>query len=222
MNILWSPEAIEDLKLASSLHRARQSICRARGRAPHHAYHQAITSSQSADGAPRSSPTGAPVPQSRWHFYHGRTGVNRIEEALQIAALRGRLMLSVKRDASNAVVVEVEFMKDGAAGDTIASRLKAVEVGKDQDGEPITSCVIEPADVAPIATASEARLTPNQKTMFRILHAAGPRGLSLEDWYEQARSEGIGTNRRATLGDLRAALHAKGLVIETMNGWTVK
>jgi len=130
--------------------------------------------------------------------------------------------LSVKRDASDAVIVEVEFMKDGAAGDVIASRLKVVEVGKDQDGEPITSCVIEPADVAPIVAASEARLTPNQKTMFRILHAAGPRGLSLEDWYEQARSEGIGTNRRATLGDLRAALHAKGLVIETMNGWTVK
>jgi hypothetical protein len=46
-----------------------------------------------------------------------------------------------------------------------------VEVGKDQDGELITSCVIEPADVAPLAAASEARLTPNQQTMFSSLHA---------------------------------------------------
>jgi AAA domain len=111
--------------------------------------------------------------------------------------------LSVKRDASDRVIVEVE-------------------VGKDQDGEPITSCVIEAVDVAPILAVSQERLTPNQRTMFRILHAAGPSGLILEDWYEQARREGIGTNRRATLGDLRAALHAKGLITQTMNGWAVK
>jgi len=78
-----------------------------------------------------------------------------------------------------------------------------------------------PAEL-PHGTEVEPRLTPNQKTMYRILHVAGPRGLSLEDWYGQARAEGIGTNRRATLGDLRAALHNKGLVIETMNGWAVK
>jgi hypothetical protein len=130
--------------------------------------------------------------------------------------------LSVKRDASDAVIVEVECMKDGAAGDIIGSRLKQVEVGKDQDGEPITSCVIEPADVAPIAAASEARLTPNQQTMFSILYAAGTRGLSLEDWNEQARAVGIGTKRPATLLDIRMSLKAKGLVIETMNGWAVK
>jgi|GEM_PF-546766 hypothetical protein len=130
--------------------------------------------------------------------------------------------LSVKRDASDAIIVEVEFMKDGAAGDIIGSRLKQVDVGRDQDGEPITSCVIEPVDVAPIAAGSEARLTPNQQTMFSILHAAGNRGLSLEDWNEQARTVGIGTKRPATLLDIRMALKAKGLVSETMNGWAVK
>jgi hypothetical protein len=130
--------------------------------------------------------------------------------------------LSVKRDASDAIIVEVECMKDGASGDIIASRLKVVEVGKDQDGEAITSCVIEPADVAQIATTSEARLTPNQRTMFSILYAAGNRGLSLEEWNEQARGVGIGTKRPATLLDIRMALKAKGLIQETMNGWAVK
>ena len=35
----------------------------------------------------------------------------------------------------------VEYMKDGAEGDTIVSRLENVEVGIDEDGDPITSCV---------------------------------------------------------------------------------
>ena len=130
--------------------------------------------------------------------------------------------LSVKRDASDAVIVEVEFMKDGATGDIIGSRLKQVEVGNDQDGEPITSCVIEPADVAPLAVGADARLTPNQQTMFSILHEAGPRGLNLEEWNEQARAAGIGVKRPATLLDIRVALKGKGLIQENMSGWTVK
>jgi hypothetical protein len=52
--------------------------------------------------------------------------------------------LSVTRDASDAIIVEVEFLKDGAAGDIVASRLKPVDVGKDLDGEVISSCVITP------------------------------------------------------------------------------
>jgi hypothetical protein len=58
--------------------------------------------------------------------------------------------------------------------------------------------------------------------MFSILYAAGNRGLSLEEWNEQARGVGIGTKRPATLLDIRMALKAKGLIQETMNGWAVK
>jgi len=130
--------------------------------------------------------------------------------------------LSVERDANGNIVVEVEYAKDGPQGDAVASRLEVVEVGIDEDGEQITSCVVVPVDLAARATISTERLTRNQQTMFRILHAAGPSGLSQQAWYEQARAEGIGTNRKATLGDLRAALHAKGLIIETANGWTIK
>jgi hypothetical protein len=78
--------------------------------------------------------------------------------------------LSVKRNALDAIIVEVEFQKDGPAGDMIASRLKPVDVGKDADGETISSCVIEPADV-PKAVDAGPKLTPNQKTMYRILHS---------------------------------------------------
>jgi hypothetical protein len=53
--------------------------------------------------------------------------------------------LSVRRDADN-VIVSVEYAKDGPQGDRVASRLESVKVGTDEDGEPITSCVVMPAD----------------------------------------------------------------------------
>jgi hypothetical protein len=67
--------------------------------------------------------------------------------------------LSVRRDAADNIIVEVEFQKDGPAGDIIASRLKPVDVGKDA-GETISSCVIEPADVPKVVDAG-LKLTKN-------------------------------------------------------------
>lgn len=54
--------------------------------------------------------------------------------------------LAIKREASGLITATVEWMKDGAEGDATLSRLQVVEVGQDQDGEPITSCIIVPAD----------------------------------------------------------------------------
>ena len=53
-------------------------------------------------------------------------------------------------------------------------------------------------------------MTPNQKTMFSLLHAAGR--LKVDDWNEQARSAGIGVKRRADLIDIRMALKDKRLI----------
>lgn len=54
--------------------------------------------------------------------------------------------IRVRRDAGDRVVTTVEWMKDGPEGATTASILKAIEVGTDEDGEPITSCVVVPED----------------------------------------------------------------------------
>jgi AAA domain len=56
--------------------------------------------------------------------------------------------LAVKRDAADNIVVSVEYRKDGPASDEITCRLKAVEVGIDEDGDPITSCIVEPVEGA--------------------------------------------------------------------------
>ena len=56
--------------------------------------------------------------------------------------------LAVRRDGQDNIVVTVEFMKDGPEGAIIASNLRRVELGFDEDGDPITSCVIVPNDDA--------------------------------------------------------------------------
>ncbi|MGB8639911.1 MAG: AAA family ATPase [Pseudolabrys sp.] len=78
--------------------------------------------------------------------------------------------LAVKRDASDHITLEVEWMKDGPEGDVVASRLDAVEIGTDDDGYPITSCVVEPVDGSVVTTTSKPpRLSKAAQTALRAL-----------------------------------------------------
>lgn len=128
--------------------------------------------------------------------------------------------LAVKRVGATSTVT-VEFMKDGPEGDVIASRLEIVEVGLDQHGKPITSCVVVEADSLP-EQQSEAKLSLNQQTFFAILHEAMPQGLTTAEWNERGRAAGLGKHRKADLHDLRTALKSKHLVMEAGERWIVK
>jgi hypothetical protein len=75
--------------------------------------------------------------------------------------------LAVKRDANNNVVVTVEWMKDGPEGDAIGSRLDPVEVGIDEDGELITSCLVVPAEAI---AAPQAKIPDSAKMALRLLN----------------------------------------------------
>lgn len=90
--------------------------------------------------------------------------------------------LSVKRDAAGNIVVTVEWMKDGPEGDTIVSRLEQVEVGIDEDGEPITSCVVAPAEV--VASAENRwpkTLVFYQRALREALDNFGENSLPVSD-----------------------------------------
>ena len=78
--------------------------------------------------------------------------------------------IAVKRDKGGSIISKVEWMKDGDQGDEIASRLETIEVGVDEDGEPITSCVVRPDDEA---------LDKNRRTNQQNLPAAQRRALQL-------------------------------------------
>jgi hypothetical protein len=98
--------------------------------------------------------------------------------------------LSVRRDSTNNIVVEVEHMKDGPEGEAVVNRLEPTTVGLDDDGDPITSCVVLPVD-APATSTKESKLSKNQQTMFGILHAMGTVGLTTEEWNKRAREAGL-------------------------------
>ena len=78
--------------------------------------------------------------------------------------------LSVKRDKNGIVTVTVEYMKDGPQGETIGSRLEVVEVGTDETGDPITSCIVEPVD-GPLAKTG-ARVGGQVKIALDLLERA--------------------------------------------------
>ena len=77
--------------------------------------------------------------------------------------------LAVKR-GDGVITVTVEWMKDGEEGGVIGSKLSPVEVGEDDEGDPIISCVVEPADASAVTKVTKARtLTARQKNAMTAL-----------------------------------------------------
>ena len=119
------------------------------------------------------------------------------------------VLIAVKRDAANNIVATVEWEKDGAGGLEIISQLVTVEVGKDEDGDMMTSCVVEPVGEPAAAKKAEAKkggLTNATKLALRALHLAvgdvgvvpatthapsGVRAVTLKQWRDFADRTGV-------------------------------
>lgn len=114
--------------------------------------------------------------------------------------------LAVTREGEH-VVVRVEWMKDGAEGDEITSRLAMIELGVDNDGDPITSCVIEPAE-ATAAPKTKRHLSSRSRLALDALRAiAATSGSPLP------ASFGIPGSVSAVVVDAwRAELYSRGIL----------
>ena len=80
--------------------------------------------------------------------------------------------IAVKRDVSGAIVAKLEWAKDGPEGDEIFSRLEPVEVGTDEDGETITSCILVPAEKETKTGTKRDNLTGQAKVALDLLERA--------------------------------------------------
>jgi hypothetical protein len=83
--------------------------------------------------------------------------------------------IRVERDAEDNVVATVEWMKDGPEGDQIFGRLELVEVGTDEDGDPLTTCVVVPVEDDAIIAGKPAkgpRMTKAASTALLALRKA--------------------------------------------------
>ena len=118
------------------------------------------------------------------------------------------VLIAVKRDAADNIVATVETSKDGPLGLEVISRLAVIELGADDDGDPITSCVIEPVgeSTRTAAKVAKPKLTNGAKTALRALHMAvgelgevppsnhvpeGQRTVTVKQWREHAFKIGI-------------------------------
>lgn len=117
--------------------------------------------------------------------------------------------LAVKRDAANNIAVKVEFMKDGVEGDEIVSRLEVIELGTDDDGETITSCVVIPA--GPAAANHQDNLRGSAKIAFDLLK----RALAEESEPVPTSNHSIPPNTRTIRIDLWRRYCDEGMIAST-------
>jgi AAA domain len=145
--------------------------------------------------------------------------------------------LAVKRDGGGNIVVTVEFMKDGTEGDSIASRLESVEIGIDEDGESITSCVVVQSEAscakAPkrgktLSKSAQIALTALQRAVTKAGEQPPPsnhippnvRTVSVSLWREYAYGLGISGSdeQRAKQKAFKAGAEAL-LAAEIVGAW---
>lgn len=77
----------------------------------------------------------------------------------------------VRRDDGTRIAT-VRKQKDGADGDELAFRLDVVEIGTDDDGEAINSCVVEAIEEASPRTPQQRGLTGQRRIVFDALRTA--------------------------------------------------
>ena len=115
--------------------------------------------------------------------------------------------VAVTRDAADKIIATVELMKDGPQGDCFSSRLKKVELGTDDDGDTISSCVVEAAEGFAARAAKAVQLPAGATKALRALHeilddagivaradAHTPHGqkvVTIEAWKEHSFKRGV-------------------------------
>jgi RecA-family ATPase len=139
------------------------------------------------------------------------------------SALIGALdvQISVKRSPNKDIVAELELTKDDEAGFTFVSRLQSVDLGPDQDGDPITSCVIvavEGDEAKAAVAAAKAGKNPNDTaTMMKAIARAYN---FLADAVETTAGYAGEPTKKVTVEALRKKLISMGMLETDDNGAT--
>ena len=139
------------------------------------------------------------------------TGKDAARGARRHSTLRAAIDTEIEltRDEAGQITAEVTKQRDGPTGYRFAYTLRQVELGQDQDGDPVTSCLVEPMDTA---RAGHAEITGSARTALDLLDQTlaaagevvrkpqypGGRGVALDKWREacvEGRSVSNSENR---------------------------
>jgi hypothetical protein len=117
-------------------------------------------------------------------------------------------VIAIHKLEDGAIMAEVEAMKDGDAGATAAGRLRVVKIGEDEFGDPITSCVIAPAE-APNRGPGKGMLSPKAKAALDVLNDVVARKGELLPTCDGYIPHGA---RGTTIPEFRVALENRGII----------
>ena len=137
--------------------------------------------------------------------------------------------LKVSRNVAGHFIVEVEFMKDGAEGATVASQLEPVTVGKDEDGDEITSCIVREVEDTPMPKEKPALSTKDELARRTLADIAADQGkpppafwglpnciqvVPVDTWRTTLMSRDIVEDDRRRFWDLKNRLKVRNIVAE--------
>ena len=129
------------------------------------------------------------------------------------------VQLAVKKSDDGTVVVTLERAKDLEEG------AEEIRTGKgrcrDRPGRRHHHVTSSGPGRNLHITTGKRKPNANQSTMYRMVFDAEPNGLTVEEWNNLARAEGIGVKRRAELIDNRKALLDMNMVREYGGRWKV-
>jgi len=80
--------------------------------------------------------------------------------------------IAIKRDAANKIITLIEWMKDGPEGDTFSSQLQRVDLGRDDNGLTISSCIVAAAEAEPTSFVKKTKLSDGAKIALKQLNSA--------------------------------------------------
>jgi hypothetical protein len=146
----------------------------------------------------------------------GHTGKDESRGARGSNALLGDVDVMVNIAGDLVKTATVTKANDAPEGPLFSFKSEVYEFGKDEDGDAITVNIVSSEEISSQSATvfREPKLTPNQRIMYRILRDAGAAGLSQEEWYDKAKSEGIGLKAPARLTEIRYALCNAHLIHE--------
>ena len=103
------------------------------------------------------------------------------------SSLMGALdvQIAVRRDAADNIVAELELSKDGKTGLQFVSSLKEVDLGADQDGDPMTSCIIEEVQDGRAGIAAPGAKSKRSDDVAKITRAIADAYARLADGVEK-------------------------------------
>jgi hypothetical protein len=100
------------------------------------------------------------------------------------------MQISVKRDADKNIIATVEYAKDGPEGAVIASKLEPVELGRDEDGDPVTACVVMPVEDGVAKAAAKTPSGRKESKVTRTFRDAFIEALDTDGNTIQVRGDG--------------------------------